>query len=155
MNNTLVWRPKITVSDATQRRLWENLRDLRDVSQETSLINLPGDVSKIWKLALFEMYLRRSMRRLRNASEMHPCSLEYWLTFPEVKAMKFGHVIEYNMGNIFCEKSYTKCGGETIRRPRYKNSKLYIIWINSLKFHRICFYSMRSWGLLKYIETKL
>ena len=30
--------------------------------------------------------------------------------------MKFGQLIEYNMRNIFLEKSYTKCGGETIPR---------------------------------------
>ena len=28
--------------------------------------------------------------------------------------MKFGQLIEYNSRNIFLEKSYTKCGGETI-----------------------------------------
>ena len=28
--------------------------------------------------------------------------------------MKFGQLIEYNMRNIFVEKSYTKCAGETI-----------------------------------------
>ena len=32
------------------------------------------------------------------------------------QTMKFGQ-IEYNMRNIFLEKSYTKCGGETIPRP--------------------------------------
>ena len=30
------------------------------------------------------------------------------------QTMKFGHLIEYNIKNIFLEKSYTKCGGETI-----------------------------------------
>ena len=34
--------------------------------------------------------------------------------------MKFGQLIEYNMRNIFLEKSYTKCGGETIPRPFLK-----------------------------------
>ena len=29
--------------------------------------------------------------------------------------MKFGQLIEYNMRNIFLQKSYTKCGGETSR----------------------------------------
>ena len=75
MNNALVWRPRITLADATQRRLWENLRDFRDVSEETSLINLQGDVSEICKSTLFEMSLRRFMRRLRDASEIHPCPL--------------------------------------------------------------------------------
>ena len=40
--------------------------------------------------------------------------------------MKFGQVIEYNMGNILTEKSYTKCVGETIPRPFSKKSKLSI-----------------------------
>ena len=42
------------------------------------------------------------------------------------RAMKFGQLIEYNMRNIFLEKSYTKCGGETIPRPVLKKSKLSI-----------------------------
>ena len=36
--------------------------------------------------------------------------------------MKFGQLIEYNMRNIFVEKSYTKCAGET--RPLSKKSEL-------------------------------
>ena len=35
--------------------------------------------------------------------------------------MKFGQLIEYNMRNIFVEKSYTKCGGETILESFLKN----------------------------------
>ena len=42
------------------------------------------------------------------------------------QTMKFGQLIEYNMRNIFVEKSYTRCGGETISRPFSKNSKLSI-----------------------------
>ena len=38
--------------------------------------------------------------------------------------MKFGQFIEYHMRNIFVEKSYTKCAGETITRPLSKKSKL-------------------------------
>ena len=40
--------------------------------------------------------------------------------------MKFGQLIEHNMRNIFVEKSYTKCGGETIPRSFSKKSKLSI-----------------------------
>ena len=40
--------------------------------------------------------------------------------------MKCDRLIEYNMRNIFLEKSYTKCGGETFSRPFSKNSKLSI-----------------------------
>ena len=38
--------------------------------------------------------------------------------------MKFGQLIEYNMRNIFVEKSYTKCGAESIPRPFSKKPKL-------------------------------
>ena len=33
------------------------------------------------------------------------------------QTMKFGQLIEYKMKNIFLEKSYAKCGGETSRGP--------------------------------------
>ena len=33
------------------------------------------------------------------------------------QAMKLGQLIEYNMSNIFLEKSYTECGEETFPRP--------------------------------------
>ena len=31
--------------------------------------------------------------------------------------MRFGQLIEYDMGNILLEKPYTKYGGETSTRP--------------------------------------
>ena len=40
--------------------------------------------------------------------------------------MKFGELIEYNMTNIFLEKSFTKCSRETIPRPLSKKSKFSI-----------------------------
>ena len=39
------------------------------------------------------------------------------------QTMKFGQLIEYNIKNIFVEKSYTKYAGETIPRPLSKISK--------------------------------
>ena len=38
------------------------------------------------------------------------------------QTIKFGQLIQYNMRNIFAEKSYTKCGAETITRPFSKKS---------------------------------
>ena len=38
--------------------------------------------------------------------------------------MKFRQLMEYNMRNIFLDKSYTKCGGETIPRPFPEKPKL-------------------------------
>ena len=37
------------------------------------------------------------------------------------QAMKLDQLIEYNMRNIFREKLYTQCGGETIPTPFLKN----------------------------------
>ena len=37
------------------------------------------------------------------------------------QTMKFGQLIEYNMRNIFLEKSFTKCDRETIPRHYPKN----------------------------------
>ena len=62
--------------------------------------------------------------------------------------MKLGQLIEYNIRNIFLEKSYTKCGGETIPRSFSRNSKL------SKSLDQLSFKSNR-WGLSKYIETNL
>ena len=38
--------------------------------------------------------------------------------------MKLGRLLEFSMQNIFLEKSYTKCGGETSPKPFSKKSKL-------------------------------
>ena len=38
--------------------------------------------------------------------------------------MKSGRLIEYNIRNIYLEKSYTKCGGEHIPKPFSEKSKL-------------------------------
>ena len=40
--------------------------------------------------------------------------------------MKFDQLIECNMRNIFIEKPYTKCDGETSPRPFSEKSKLSI-----------------------------
>ena len=40
--------------------------------------------------------------------------------------MKFGQLIECNIRNIFLEKSYAKCGGESSPRPFFEKVKLTI-----------------------------
>ena len=42
------------------------------------------------------------------------------------QTIKFGQLIECNIRNIFLEKSYTKCGGETSPRPFPEKLKLNI-----------------------------
>ena len=40
------------------------------------------------------------------------------------QTMEFGQLMEYNMRNIFLEKSFTRCGAETVPRLFSKKSKL-------------------------------
>ena len=42
------------------------------------------------------------------------------------ESMEFDQLIEHNLRNIFLEKSYTKCGRETIPKPFFlkKNNKI-------------------------------
>ena len=61
------------------------MRDLRDVSEEMSLDNLPVDVSEIYQSALFEMSLRRCIRCLKGAYEMHACGLGWCWYFIQSK----------------------------------------------------------------------
>ena len=42
------------------------------------------------------------------------------------QTMAFGQLTDYNMTNIFLEKSYSKCGEETISRPLSQKLKLSI-----------------------------
>ena len=42
------------------------------------------------------------------------------------QTVKLGQLIEYNMRNLFLEKSCTKCTVETSPRPFFKKSKLSI-----------------------------
>ena len=52
------------------------------------------------------------------------------------QTMKIGQLIEYNMRNIFLQKSYETCGGETI--PRIEQNRAYL-GINTLKILRDLF----------------
>ena len=40
------------------------------------------------------------------------------------QTMKFGLLVDYNMRNIFLEKSYTKCGEEASPRTFYQKIKI-------------------------------
>ena len=68
--------------------------------------------------------------------------------------MKLGKLTEYDMINIFLEKSHAKCCREAIPRF-YKNEQQIDLLINSLKWYKICFRCMSSQGLPKHIKTKM
>ena len=65
------------------------------------------------------------------------------------QTMKLGQLIECNINNIFLEKPYTKCSGETIPRPFSKKLKLG----TSLDLKSKVLYSLLLWyGKLRAIE---
>ena len=64
--------------------------------------------------------------------------------------MKIGQLIEYNMRNIFREKSCKKYGEETIPRA---NSRAYL-WIHSLNFYATYFYCMSSLELFSILKLR-
>ena len=71
--------------------------------------------------------------------------------------MKFGQLIEYNMKNIFPEKSY-KMWWRTSPRSFSVKLKLSISLDQQSKAYysfTVCFYCISNWRLSKYIETKL
>ena len=82
------------------------------------------------------------------------CILPNILRSKDNQVMKFVQLVEYNLRNIFLEKSYKKCGGKTISRLFSKKNWAYR-WINSRNFYTVCFYCIPNWGLWKHIESKL
>ena len=65
--------------------------------------------------------------------------------------MKFDQLIEYNLRNIFLQKSQTKYGGEISSKLFSKNSKLSISLDQQSEFLYSCFIVFASRRLLKYI----
>ena len=65
--------------------------------------------------------------------------------------MKFGQLRECNMRNIFHEKSYTKCGGETSLRPISEKMKIeHISGSYVLNFMQFVFMVWQVEGIEKY-----
>ena len=69
--------------------------------------------------------------------------------------MKFRQTMQYKMRKIFLEKSYTKCGGETIPRPFSKKIKIEHISGSIVSFIQFVLIVCQVGGLSKYIETKM
>ena len=71
------------------------------------------------------------------------------------QAMTLGQLIEYNIRNIFIEKSNANCGGETRPRPFSEKLKLSISWDQYFQVLHSLFLFYGKLRLSKYIETKL
>ena len=67
------------------------------------------------------------------------------------RTMKFGQLIENNMKNIFMKNNAQNLVEKLIPGPFLKNQNSAYLWINNLKFYRVCFY----WGLPAYIKSKM
>ena len=71
------------------------------------------------------------------------------------KTMKFCQLIEYNMINIFLEKSYTKCEREDSPRLFFKKSKLNMSGSTAWIFIKFVYIACSSRGRLRYINNKV
>ena len=71
------------------------------------------------------------------------------------QAMTLGQLIEYNIRNIFLEKSYANCGGETSPRPFSEKLKLSLSRDQYFQVLHSLFLFHGKLRLSKYIETKL
>ena len=65
------------------------------------------------------------------------------------QTIKFDQLITYKTRYNFLKKSYTKCGGKLFPDSFLENENWVYLWINSVKFYKVCFYCMLSWGLSK------
>ena len=95
-------------------------------------------VIKIFKFLSWILVMQQNglNRKIRLISGFMTSQLGYQTIaihiFPNIssskdnKTMTFSQLIEYNMRNIFIEKSYSKCGGETSPRPFSVKLKLRI-----------------------------
>ena len=63
--------------------------------------------------------------------------------------MKSDKLIEYNLRNIFLEKSYAKCGGETIHRSFFKKS---IMSMSLDQYSKVLYISFSWFDKLRTIE---
>ena len=64
------------------------------------------------------------------------------------QTIKFRQLVEYNMRKYFVV-------WKLVPDPFLKRKNWAFLWINIIKFYRVCIYCMLSWGLSKYIETKV
>ena len=69
--------------------------------------------------------------------------------------MNCNYLVEYNMRNIFLEKSLTKWGRRVNARSSYKIQNGASIWINSLKCYEFYFYCMSKPKSIKISTIKL
>ena len=58
--------------------------------------------------------------------------------------MKFGQLIEYNLGNIFLKNNIRKMVEKLVPDPFVKHQNLAYIYINSLKFYTVSFKCIQS-----------
>ena len=79
--------------------------------------------SYVEKLLEYFRKTRLILQLMRSQPRKQTIAIHTLLNISRTKGnqtIKFGQLIKYNIRNIFLEKSYTKCGGETIPRPLSK-----------------------------------
>ena len=90
---------------------------------------VPGDCYFFFcSFVVYMFFIVKKIKKIRLIFKFYDVTA--WLTIKlrseGNQTMKFGQLIEYNMRNIFLEKSYAKYGGETSPRPFSEKLKLSI-----------------------------
>ena len=82
----------------------------------------------------------------------------YCLISQEAMAIRLWNLVSWytiTWRTFFLKNSTQNVVEELFPEPVLKNYNWAYLWINSLKFYTVCFYCILSWGLSKYIKTKL
>ena len=92
------------------------------------------------------LFVQRNKEKVVKAFFFQTIDVRLWSSqgFPE-------NLIEYNMRNIFLEKSYKESDEETTPRPFPKKQNWVYLWINSLKFYSlfIIYQHEDYWNIMK------
>ena len=70
--------------------------------------------------------IRLILKFITSQPEKQTIAMNILPNISRKQTVKIGRLIEYNIRNIFLQKSYTKSGREAIPRPFSKKSKLSI-----------------------------
>ena len=123
--------------------------------------------SKCWSFCLDFLVLHQNclIRKIRLTSKFMTSQhgkqtivihvLPSILRNKENQALKFGQLREYNMKNIFLEKPYKNCGGETSFRFFSERLNLSIPLHQQSTFYSVRFIASLSGWLPQFIKTKL
>ena len=103
---------------------------------------------KSWRYGYIKRLDKKSMVNFKIYEVTDDIVNNTWRT-KGYHSMSFGQLIEYYMRTTFfeyymrttfLEKSYTKYGGEASSRHFIKTQNWANLWVDNLKYYKVCFY---------------